>query len=229
MAGQIIARGGGGFSMEPETTLDDYVLDLVDAELPRVCFLPTASGDSAEYTERFYQAFQGRAEPTHLGLFARSVEDPTAFLLEQDVVYVGGGNTANMLAVWRTHGVDLALRRAWQEGVSLCGVSAGCLCGFEGGVTDSFGPALGPLRDGLGFLPGSNSPHYDHEGRRPLYHQLIREGLPAGIAADDGAALHFVGTELVRVVTSREGARAYRVERTPDGEVRETVVTAARR
>jgi peptidase E len=178
-----------------------------------VCFVATASGDAPVYIANFYTAFVRRSEASHLALFSRSVADIDAFLLEQDVIYVGGGNTENMLAVWRLHGVDEALRRAWDEGVILTGLSAGSLCWFETGTTDSYGPALRTLTSGLGFLPGSHSPHYDGEpNRRPAYHRLVAAGMPAGLAIDDGAAVRFAGTELVEVVSSRPDARAYRVE-----------------
>jgi peptidase E len=134
-----------------------------------------------------------------------------ALLTSQDIVYVGGGNTANMLAVWRVHGVDRMLKAAWERGVILTGVSAGMICWFEAGVTDSFGP-LAALRDGLGFLSGSACPHYDGEtDRRPTYQGLVRAGFPEGYAADDGAALHFAGTALEACVAGRPGARVYRV------------------
>src|SRR5574341_1251071 len=211
----IVALGGGGFSMEPENRLlDDYILVLTGKAQPRVCFLPTASGDADGYLLRYYQAFaDGRCRATHLALFQRTVADVRAFVLEQDVVYVGGGNTANMLAVWRAHDLDVALRQAWEAGVVLCGVSAGALCWFEGGVTDSFGPELAPLRDGLGLLAGSHCPHYDGEPqRRPAYQRLVGAGqLTGGLAADAGCGLHFEGTALRSVVASRPGARAYRV------------------
>jgi peptidase E len=221
--------GGGGFSMEPENPLlDDHILDLARAnrgrDRPRVCFLPTASGDSPTYIASFYAAFARRAEASHLPLFIRTLYDIEAFLLEQDVVYVGGGNTENMLAVWRIHGVDRALRAAWDAGVVMAGLSAGSLCWFETGTTDSFGPGLAALSGGLGFVPGSHAPHYDGEAnRRPVYHRLIAEGaIPAGHAADDGAALVFQGDSLFEAVSSRPEARAYRVERGPDGAAVET-------
>ncbi|MGE4057112.1 MAG: Type 1 glutamine amidotransferase-like domain-containing protein, partial [Vicinamibacterales bacterium] len=140
-----------------------------------------------------------------------------------DIIVVGGGNTANMLAVWRVHGVDRALRSAWEHGVILTGGSAGSLCWFECGTTDSFNLSrLAPLHDGLGFLPGSHCPHYDGEPqRRPLYHALISEGFPGGYAIDDDAAMHFVGTEVADIVSGRAGAGAYRVERV-DGRTVET-------
>jgi peptidase E len=213
----IVAMGGGGFLKEPNNPrLDDYVLGLVGVACPRVCFIPTASGDAEGYIERFYQAFSGgRAEPTHLSLFRRTVVDLRTYVLAQHVVYVGGGNLVNLLAVWRAHGLDSVLREAWEAGVVLCGVSAGALCWFESGVTDSFGADLAGYHGGLGLLTGSACPHFDGEPlRRPTYHRLVADGqLQGGFAADDGAAMHFVGTELHQIVSSRALARAYRVER----------------
>ena len=226
----IVAMGGGGFSDEVGATpLDEHILDLArDArgrERPRACFVPTASGDAEGYIARFYAAYARRSEAAHLQLFRRTVPDLERFLLEQDVIYVGGGNTANMLAVWRVHGLDRILRRAWDEGIVLTGLSAGSICWFEGGTTDSFG-VLAPLRDGLGLLPGSHSPHYDGEPeRRPTYHGFVAAGeLPAGYAADDGAGLVFRGTELAEIVSERAGAHGYRVERGPDGGAVETAL-----
>lgn len=215
MSTQIVALGGGGFSTEPDNPLlDDYILSLSRSSRPKVCFVGTASGDSETYRLRFYQAFSARdCVANHLPLFDRKAGDLRSFVLHQDVIYVGGGNTANLLAVWRVHGLDLILREAMEQGVILCGISAGSICWFEAGVTDSFGPTLAPLRDGLGFLPGSNCPHYDGEPqRRPAYQRLVQEGLPPGYAADDGCALHFVHGRLERIVASRPEARAYRVE-----------------
>jgi dipeptidase E len=225
----IVAMGGGGFSMEPENPLlDDHILGLARAargrDRPRICFLPTASGDSPDYVATFYAAFARRAEATHLALFRRTVDDIEGLLLDQDVIYVGGGNTENMLAIWRVHGVDLALRRAWEAGVVMAGLSAGSLCWFESGTTDSFGSGLATLRAGLGFIPGSHAPHYDGDpSRRSHYQEQVAAGeLPAGYAADDGAALIFRGTELSEVVAAGPGARAYRVERGPNGAAIET-------
>jgi peptidase E len=168
--------------------------------------------------------FGKRAEPSDLTLFDRRVEDVAGLLLSQDVIYVGGGNTASMLAVWRAHGVDQVLREAWERGIVLCGMSAGANCWFECSTTDSFGPTLAALDDGLGFLRGSFCPHYDGEPqRRPAYELLISKGFPAGYAADDNAALHFSGTELVECVSSRAEASAYRVELV-DGEVVQTAL-----
>ena len=209
----IVALGGGGFSDGQDPGIDGFVLGLAGPARPRICFLPTASADSAEYVVRFYEAFRERAEPSHLELFGRPRRDIRAFLLGQDVVYVGGGNTANMLAIWRVHGVDAVLREAWERGIVLAGISAGSICWFEAGVTDSFGDELAPLRC-LGFLPGSKCPHYDSEPeRRPTYRRLVDAGeLPPGLAAEDGVGLHFVGTELAEAVAGRPDARAFRVE-----------------
>lgn len=212
---QVVAMGGGGFSMEPDNPrLDDYILSLARGSRPRVCFVPTAGGDSENYCLRFYDAFSRRnCVPTHLPLFVRRTTDLGAFVLEQDVIYVGGGNTVNLLAVWRAHGLDRIFREALADGVVLCGISAGSICWFEAGVTDSFGPDLAPLTNGLGFLPGSNCPHYDGQPqRRPAYQRFVAEGLPGGYAADDGCALHFLNGQLKRIVSSRPNARAYRVD-----------------
>lgn len=226
----IVAMGGGGFSMEDPLS-DDYVLGLVDASRPKICFVPTATSAMPVYVLRFFDAFPaGRFEPTYLDLFNRTVGDLTSFLGEQDVIYVGGGNTANMLAIWRLHGVGDALRAAWESGVVCCGVSAGANCWFEASTTDSFlADHADPLLDGLGFLSGSFTPHYRSEAqRRPSLHRLVAGGeLPAGLACDDFAAVHFEGTSLVEVVASSEGACAYRVEREGDTAV-ETPLTVRR-
>jgi peptidase E len=181
-----------------------------------VLFLPTASGDSAGYLLTFYQQLAGiDCEPSHLALFDRTVDDIAGTIASQDVVIVGGGNTANMLAIWRLHGVDRALHDAYAHGTILTGWSAGCLCWFEGGVTDSFTPELGPLRDGLGVLAGSVCPHYDSEERRALvYAREIAAGLPAGIALDDGVLARYDDERLVEVVSAHDGGRAFRVDAT---------------
>ncbi len=231
MTPTIVAMGGGGFSMEPDNPkLDDYVLALAGTTRPpRVCFVPTASGDAEGYSARFLDAFAApRAQPTVLSLFRRERADLRRQLLEQDVLYVGGGNTANALAIWRVHGVDVLLREAWERGVVLCGLSAGSICWFDYGLTDSFGPDLAPL-PGLGLLPGSNCPHYDGEAeRRPRFQALIAQGaLPAGHAADDGVALRFEGQRLAEVVSSRPQAGAYFVSARA-GEVREEPLAVRR-
>jgi len=161
-----------------------------------------------------FEAYELDADVTHLSFYPWPPAGLRELALAHDVILVGGGSTANMLAVWRVHGFDRILREAWESGVVLTGWSAGMICWFEAGVTDSFGPELAGLRDGLAFLPGSACPHYDGEElRRPVYQRLVRDGeLPPGIALDDGAGAHFVGTTLERVL----GASAYLV--TPDGE-----------
>ncbi|MFN2614192.1 MAG: Type 1 glutamine amidotransferase-like domain-containing protein [Actinomycetota bacterium] len=209
----------GGLRPAPGRThpLVDHVLALTGKERARVTFLGTATGDRTEYIAAFYDRFPAaRTERSHVLLFWRTIKDLRAHLLAQDIVCVGGGNTANMLAVWRVHGVDRALRDAWEAGVIMCGGSAGSLCWFQCGTTDSFDlNELAPLNDGLGFLPGSHCPHYDGEAqRRPLYQRLVGEGFPAGIAVDDDAAAVFEGKRLKEVVSARAGATAYLVERT---------------
>jgi dipeptidase E len=206
VAGRILAIGG--FSLG--TRFDDLVLELAG---PRVCFVPTASGRPEEVTLSFYESFARRGEPSHAVFNPWPRADLREHVLAQDAIYVSGGSTANALAVWRVHGFDAILREAWERGVLLCGWSAGMICWFEAGVTDSFGPELAGMRDGLGLLPGSACPHYDGEGRRrPVYRELVAGGFPPGYAADDGAALLFEGTELREVVAARAGATAYRVE-----------------
>lgn len=217
--------------MEPENPLLDlFILSLARAERPQVCFLPTAGGDSADYTRRFYRAFSRLdCRTSDLPLFERQVDDLESFVLEQDVIYVGGGSTANLLAVWRVHGLDRILTRAWEEGIVLCGISAGMNCWFTESLTDSFSThQLSPLHDGLGLLPGSACPHYDGDSqRRPTFQQLVgaRE-LLSGWAADDGTALVFYGEDLHEVVSSRPTARAYRVEPREDGGVDERPLAA---
>lgn len=203
MVSQIFAMGGGGFSMEPENLLlDDHLLSLAPTDrTPKVCFIPTASGDSEGYITRFLDAFgPDRAEATVLELFSRSIDDLEAFVLAQDVIYVGGGSTANLLAVWRLHGLDAALAKAYRAGVVLGGVSAGMNCWFEASVTDSFNVnGCGPLNDGLGFLSGSACPHYDGEElRRGCYLGLVQSGFPAGYAAEDGVGAAFQGRSVGR-------------------------------
>lgn len=214
--GKHIVAFGGVKTLGPGVhPLIKYVLSLVGKDRPKVCCIPTATGDSPEDILQFYGRFPADlSEPSHLELFERTVRDIREYLLSQDIICVLGGNTANMLAIWRVHGVDAVLKEAWESGVLLCGGSAGSLCWFECGTTDSFDKnQLHPLHDGLGFLPGSHCPHYDGEAqRRPLYHSLIAEGFPPGYAIDDQAAIHFVGTEVSEAVSGRVGALAYRVE-----------------
>jgi dipeptidase E len=218
---RIFTLGGGGFSMEPDNpALDDFLLSISrNPARPKVCFVPTASGDNEGYVAHFRDSFSdGRAEPSVLCLFPRQHADLREFVLAQDVVYVGGGSTANLLAVWRTHGLDRILKEAYDEGVVLAGISAGMNCWFEASVTDSFGPDLAPLHDGLGFLAGSACPHYDGEELRAgTYRGLVADGFPSGHAADDGCGLLFEDGELADVVCSRPKADAYYVSDGPDG------------
>ena len=214
--------------MEPDNLLlDQYILEIASQARPKVCFVPTASGDSDRYIVRFYSAFaQLSCTPNHLSLFDIRFNLPIdalkAFVFEQDIIYVGGGNTRNLIVLWQEWGLDRIFKEAWENGVILCGLSAGSICWFEEGVTDSLPGELSPLQC-LGFLKGSNCPHYDGEPeRRPAYHRLISAGLISnGFAADDGVGLHFVGEQLKHVVSSRPSAKAYRLDGEP---VKETVL-----
>jgi dipeptidase E len=226
---QIVAFGGGGFSMESgNPLLDDYVLGLTGAERPRVCFLPSASGDADHYIVRFYRAFGAeRCEPSHISLFRREQgpEDLRAHLLEQDLIYVGGGSVVSLLGVWQAHGLDTVLREAWERGVVLCGLSAGSLCWFAEAVTGFHGAPKAV--EGLGLLPFSNCVHYERDSkRRSAYHDFLRDGMRPGYAAEDGAALHFVDTELSRVVASRPEARGYRLDAMGERVVEMRIATA---
>jgi dipeptidase E len=203
---QIVAIGGDPALLWP------YVLDLVRAS-PRVLWVGTASAEDPAFSLLIHDQFADRAQLRRIEFFPWPPGEMRDLVQSQDVIVVGGGNTANMLAIWRVHGFDALLREAWEQGVVLTGWSAGMICWFEAGVTDSFGPELTGMRDGLGLLPGSACPHYDGEElRRPIYRRLVDDGFPPGYAADDGVGLHFVGTVLVETVTAREGATAYRVE-----------------
>lgn len=194
--------------------LHEYVLGLTGKERPRVLFLGTATGDDSAYIVSFYETYHAdRCVPFHLRLFHRSVRDLRQFVLGFDVIHVGGGNTANMLDVWRRQGLDVVLREAWETGAVMTGGSAGGLCWFAGGTTDSFGPDLQVFPEGLDFVPGSFCPHYDAEDQRqPLFHQALLDGvLPAGYGVDNLASLHFHGTTLVGAVGSVPGARVIQV------------------
>lgn len=209
---QIIAMGGGGFSMEPENLLlDTYILNQSHKEQPSVCFIPTASGDQELYIKRFYQSFtEMKCVPSHLSLFEPNFTDLELYIMEKDILYVGGGNTRNMLVLWKEWGVDVILKKAYHNGTILAGLSAGSICWFEEGLTD---PLNGPLYkiNGLGFLNGSHCPHYDgEEQRRSSYHSLLTTNeISAGYAVDDGAALHFVDEKLNKTISSRPEVKAY--------------------
>jgi len=222
---RILAMGGGGFTMqERNPALDKLVLTLTAKALPRICFLPTASGDPQDQLTRFYERFGAwPCEPSALSLFhlGRDRIDPIEHLRLQDAIYVGGGSMRNMLAIWREHGVDQAMREAWQSGVVIAGLSAGAMCWFEGGVSMS-GGAPQPVA-GLGLLSGSLSVHLGGEsGRLPAYRAAVAAGeLPPGYAADDGAALLFIGTRLAECVASHPRARVLEVSPDGHGGVRE--------
>ncbi len=198
--------------------LDEHALALTGAECPRVCFLPTASGDADHYIVRFYRAFPaGHCQPSHISLFRRDggASDLEAHLAAQDLVYVGGGSVISLLGTWSAHGVDAMLRRAWEAGVVMTGLSAGSLCWFAHGMTAFHGESRSVM--GMGFLPYSNAVHYDDKPeRRSAFLSAVSDGMISGYGTGDGAALHFVGTELAEVVTSRPNARAFYVTR--DGE-----------
>ncbi len=233
----IVAMGGGGFSMEPDNLLlDRFVLELAGVDAPRVAFFPTASSDPDTYVANFHEAFASLGAVTEEVLLPwesaidgkpedgrpLAEADPVALaarLASCDAIYVGGGNTRRMLAVWRAYGVDPVLKRLWAEGRAvMAGVSAGSICWFEQGVTDSIPGKLTPMQ-GMGWIGGSNCPHYDGEAlRRPSYEALVGDGtLQPGMAADDGCALVYRGTDLVDVVSSRPEAYAWRVDRVGDG------------
>jgi dipeptidase E len=212
----IFAMGGGGFTMEPSNPLlDDYVLSLTRASEPRILFLPTASGDTAAQINAFKARFAHRnCVPEHISLFRLRATDRglADVVLEQDIVYVGGGSMRNLLAIWRAHQLDEVLVRAWESGIVLAGLSAGAMCWFQAGVTRSSGPPE-PLA-GLGLLEGSLTVHADGEPERlPVWLASVREGtVPGGWALDDGVGLLFRGRRLERAVSSRPGAGAQRVD-----------------
>lgn len=213
----IVAMGGGQPADDP---IFPFLFELTGASKPKVLYVPTATGDADRGVIHFYRRFPAHSfEPSDLGLFERTVDDVRELVMSQDVVLVQGGSTANMLAVWRVHGVDAVLREAWEAGVVMAGGSAGANCWFEASTTDAF--LIGradPLPDGLGFVEGSFCAHYDSEPvRQPEYRRLVGEGvLPPGVACDDLAAVHVVGTEIAEFLVSHEEAGVYRV--TPDGE-----------
>ncbi len=206
----------GGAALPPELDnllLVEYFLRQTGKRRPKVCFIGTAHGDAETGRLRFYAGFSRfPCVPVHLPLFARTPRDLASFVMEQDAIFVGGGNTRSLLAVWRDWELDRHLRAAWEQGVVLGGASAGSICWFEHGVTDSVAGPLTALPC-LGFLPGSNCPHYDSEPlRRPTFRRMVAGGaMPDGMAADDGVALHYVGTQLKKVVGSVPRASAWRV------------------
>lgn len=208
---QIVPIGGGGFYRDPENLeLERYIIRESGAGNPRVAFVPTASGEADHYVASFYAAFlRLGCRPSVLSFFKRT-PDLRSSILNQDIIYVGGGNTKTLLAVWRDWGITEILREAWESGILLTGVSAGAICWFEQGLTDSFADSLRPLSC-LGFLPGSCCPHYDGEAqRRPALHRLLSSGeISPGIAIEDWTGVHFKDRKIHKVIASKPGARAY--------------------
>jgi peptidase E/N-acetylglutamate synthase-like GNAT family acetyltransferase len=224
---QIFAMGGGGFSMEKDNPLlDKYLLSLSSKTKPKICFLATASGDAQGYIDRFYDSFKNyNCEPSHLSLFKAHTADFSQFLLSQDIIYVGGGNTKNLLVLWKEWGLDKILTMAYEKGIILAGISAGSICWFEQGVTDSIPGVISKINC-LGFIRGSNCPHYNSElQRRPSFHKMIAENkiLP-GIATDDGVGLHYVDGHLEKIVSSHPDAKAYRLTRDNSGVIEKQAI-----
>lgn len=223
---QIIALGGGGFSMEPDNPLlDNYIVSQSKSKKPKVCFIPTASGDAEGYIQLFYKAFEvHNSVPSHLSLFRPPSQDLEDYIMEQDILYVGGGNTRNLLVLWKEWEVDQYIKKAWENGTILSGLSAGSICWFDEGVTDSLPDELTSLKC-LGLIKGSNCPHYDGEAdRRPSYHKLLAANkISNGLATDDGVALHYRDNEIFQVISSRPQAKAYKVEYI-DNQIIETVI-----
>lgn len=230
---RILATSGGFMAtdrwgvMRPGGMLLE-ALRLTGAERPRVCLVMTASGDDASYLSRSYAALGDLGcDVDHLALFTMPNRDPAEILSRSDLVWVGGGSVANLLALWQLHGVDTAMRAAWERGTILAGVSAGSICWHVGGPTDSFGPTLQLVTNGLALLPYGNGVHYDSEAqRRPLLHRVVGDGLlPTSYATDDRVGILYEGDQAVRVLRDvDEGeAAAYRIERV-GGEVVETVL-----
>jgi len=223
----VLAIGGGMLMPRDSAPLQvKYAMELTGRPRPKLCVLNTAVGDDPNAYLRVYDRLaETQARVRHLALFPMpNVADPEDLLMTQDIIFVGGGSVANMVAVWRVHRIDEILRKAWQAGIVLAGSSAGGICWFEGGTTDSFGIKLRAFTDGLAMLPGSFCPHYHSEAeRRPLYQRLVADGaLPGGIACDDGTAAHFTDETLTEQVADRPVANAYRVTQNGAGGATET-------
>ncbi|MGB1241664.1 MAG: Type 1 glutamine amidotransferase-like domain-containing protein [Chitinophagales bacterium] len=207
---QIIATSGG-FSIEPRNKrLDRYILAQVAAQTPKICFIPTASGDSKNYIKRFYNFFEKEnCICSHLQLFKGNFDDLNSFLLQQDILYIGGGNTKNMLVLWKEWGIDQILRQAYQKGILLCGISAGSLCWFEQGLSDAIPNKLTTLNC-LGFIEGSNCPFFNAEVKRETYKTMLQnQQIMEGIATEMGVGLHYENEYLTKVISSRKSAKAY--------------------
>ena len=226
MKKHVLAMGGGGFTSKPENLkLDEYLLSLSNKKNPKVCFIPTASGDDESYTRCFYSAYKKlECETSHLSLFSPPEGDLRDFVMEKDIFYVGGGNTRNLLVLWKEWGLDQHLYEAWCNGAIMAGLSAGSICWFKQGLTDSKTGKLLPL-ECLGFLEGSNCPHFDTEKeRRPSYHDAILDGLMIdGIACDDGVAAHFRDGKLKCCVSSIASSKAYSIKNI-NGKINESII-----
>ena len=239
---QIIALGGGGVGLDKfNLAIDNYKIKASGKKKPKIAFIPTAVGDSAFAIERFYRVFPSeRAIASHLPLFSRDQRDLEDYLLNQDIIEVSGGNTANMLSIWEIHGIDKILEKAWQNGIVLTGASAGMICWYECSVTDSFGPSsslvspglginnrtmLKELKTGLGFLKGSACPHYNgEEDRKPTYEKLIKNKiLSDGIALDDYVGAHYINNKLIKLITPKNGSKGYEVS-LKNNVVKETII-----
>ena len=207
--------GGGGYSMEPENLLlDDYILKQARTKNPKICVLPTATGDAQTVIDKFYNHFANKkCIPTHLSLFKGEFQNLESFVLEQDIIYVSGGNTRNLLALWKEWNLDKILFKAYENGTILSGLSAGAICWFEQGLTDSIPFQLSKL-ECLGFLKGSFCPHFNNETeRQDIYKsKILTNEMKAGFACDDSVALHFIDNELVKVVSSVKNVKAYYFE-----------------
>lgn len=233
MTERHIVAGSGGFIFDyPRLRVGPilrYAFDLTKKDKPRFCLIATAIGDDAKYIANFYDACSNESvEASHLALFPMpNHDDIEQFILSQDIIWVAGGSVANLLTVWRVHGLDTILKKAWEQGIILTGQSAGMICWNLGGTTDSFGKNLLPVTNSLGFLPYSSGVHYDSEAqRRPLFQKLIADGtLPDGYATDDGVNLHFIGTELHKAVSDRPDKFAYKVYRDAAGSAKEDIIT----
>jgi len=212
MAKTLLALGGAGFADPDSAVLDGFALGLSGATRPRICLLATACGDASAYIQAFYRTFRERAQCSHLSLFQREAREPRELLLEQDLLYIGGGSTANLLALWRLHRVDRAVREAYEQGVILVGVSAGACALFEAGVSLSFG-TLAALHDGLGVVRGGFAPHYRE--RRAILLEMVQAGLSRGFGAGEDAGLLFRDGELEEAVSMRRGAEAAEVQAGP--------------
>jgi dipeptidase E len=222
----VVAIGGASAPSSGPTPIQRYVLSLARRPRPRVCFIPTASGDAQVRIDAFYAAFGSTdCEPAHLGLFANTTRDVAALMREQDVIYVGGGNTRNMLLLWRAWGVDTAIRAAWDDGAVLAGSSAGAICWFESGITDSYAGEFRPL-PALGWLTGSYCPHYDSEpGRQPVLERAVIDGsYPPGYAVEDDVGVHIRDGRLENVIAWKPEKYAYTVSAADGALRRERIV-----